>query len=179
VAPDGAISEPLVDAPPLTTPNGLHWYPTDDPDVWDFYYVCSNYPGVQFYEHRLSEGKMFRRPDVLSLPQKQFGYLDGMTGSDNEVLILALYESPEPGCIVFDRLTGEILDRVFTTAPQTTSVALNGDLLYVTSAAQGYTDRDFADFPDAGAVFRCSFQDSAHPKVRAAAAVPPFAFETR
>jgi sugar lactone lactonase YvrE len=166
IAADGSVSEPLIDGPALTTPNGMHWFPTDDRNVWDFYYICSNYPAIQHYEHRLLEAKMFRQNDLISLPQERFGYLDGMTGADNGLLFLALYEAPEFGCIVVDRQTGTILDRIETTAPQTTSIALHGDVAYVTSAAQGYTEAEFAASPNAGAVFRCNLGDSTHAKVR-------------
>ncbi|HWD41342.1 MAG TPA: SMP-30/gluconolactonase/LRE family protein [Fimbriimonas sp.] len=177
VAPDGSFTLPHVDNPPLTTPNGMHWFPTADPDVWDFYYVCSQYPAIQRYEHRLSEGVMSRKPDLVSLPFEEFGYLDGMTGSGNGLLFLCLYLPREYGAIVVDRESGEIVERISTDAPQTTSAAIAGSELYITSAAQGYTEEDFERHPNAGSIYRCLLRDSTVTKVREARGTAPFEFK--
>lgn|GEM_PF-4164128 len=174
ISPEGAYTEPLEDAPPLTTPNGLHWFPTEDPGVWDFYYVCSHYPAIQRYKHHLPTGKMARQDDLVRLPKAEFGYLDGMTGSANHLLFLALYESREYGCLAIDSLTGEILERIETNAPQTTSVALHGDTLFITSASQHYESKDFEKHPNAGAIFKAQLSEANHPRVREARSTEPF-----
>jgi sugar lactone lactonase YvrE len=154
IAGDGSYSEPLVGAPPLTTPNGMHWFATEDPNVWDFFYVCSQYPAIQRYRHDLGAGKMTRQDDLISLPNEEFGFLDGMTGTDDALLILALYMPVEYGCIVIDTQTGKIIERISTGVPQTTSVAIREHTLFITSAAQEYTATDYEKFPFAGSILR-------------------------
>ncbi len=176
IAPSGEVSEPLVDGPPLTTPNGLHWFPTADPDLWEFYYVCSQYPAIQHYQHRLSAGKMFRQPDLIDLPLEEFGYLDGMTGSQNGLLFLALWEAQEYGCIIVDVATRTIIDRISTDAPQTSSAALVNHVLYMTSATAGYSDQKRDKYPNAGAIYRCDLNASTLAAVREAEPSEPFKF---
>lgn len=168
VAPDGSFSEPQVGNPPLTTPNGLHWFATESPDVWDFYYVCSQYPAIQRYRHTLSTGQMLREPDLISLPNETYGYLDGMTGTSNGLLILALWMPAEDGCIVVDTRTGSIVERISTGVPQTTSVAMRGAEIYITSAAAGYSDEELERYPNAGGIFRCSATAAESALLRAA-----------
>ena len=182
IAPDGSFTEPQRGNPPLTTPNGLHWFATDSPDVWDFYYVCSQYPAIQRYRHTLSTGEMVREADLISLPRDTFGYLDGMAGTSNGLLILALYLPVEYGCIVVDTRTGSIVERISTGVPQTTSVALRGGEIYITTAAQEYGDAEFAQFPNAGGIFRCFAQDAESELLRAAredTVASGFRFESR
>jgi sugar lactone lactonase YvrE len=171
----GRSSEPLKGAPLLTTPNGLHWYPTSDPDVWNFYYVCSLYPAVQHYEHWLSEGTMVRQPDLIPLPHDKFGFLDGMAGADNGYLYLCLYLG-YCSCIVIDSRSGEIVEEIVSSAPQATSATIWDSHLYLTSAAQEYRPEDFAAHPDAGAIFKCDLSESLIGKVRETRAHPPFKF---
>jgi sugar lactone lactonase YvrE len=168
IAGDGSFSEPQVGAPPLTTPNGMHWMPTDSPSVWEFFYVCSQYPAIQRYLHDLETGKMTRQDDLIPLPRETFGYLDGMTGTQNGLLILALYKPVDYGCVVIDTATAKIIERISTTAPQTTSAIMHGSTIYVTTAAQEYGDSDYAEFPHAGDVFRCSARDAEHSLLRSA-----------
>ena len=173
IAGDGSFTEALTGAPPLTTPNGMHWMATAEPHVWDFYYVCSQYPAIQHYRHDTTSGIIDRRPDLIQLPRSTFGFLDGMTGTHNGLLILALYLPNEYGCIVVDTRTGEIIERIVTDAPQTTSVAMHGDRAYITSAAQEYTEQDYAEYPRAGAIFRCSMDFAEHPLLREAREAVP------
>ncbi len=168
-------SQPLIGAPGLTTPNGLQWFATADPDIWDFFYICSQYPGIQHYRHTLSKHKMERMPDLISLPREKFGFLDGMAGSENGLLFLCLYLG-YCGCVVVDSDSGEIIEEIATDAPQTTSGALIDGSLYVTSGAQDYTEEDFAKYPLAGAVFRCDLAQSSVAKVREATARPGFKY---
>jgi sugar lactone lactonase YvrE len=177
VSANGKYVQPLKGAPPLTTPNGLHWSPTADPDVWDFYYVCSHYPGIQRYRHTLSSNIVERQKDLISLPQEKFGYLDGMAGSSNGLLFLCLYQG-YCGCIVADSASGSIIEEISTGAPQTTSAAIIDGALYITSAAQEYTASDFEKYPNAGAVFRCDLAGSSVAEVREAMAKPAFKFMT-
>lgn len=172
---NGKCSQPLTGAPALTTPNGLHWWPTADPDLWDFFYICSQYPAIQHYRHNLPKQAMERLPDLISLPREKFGYLDGMAGSENGLLFLCLYLG-YCGCIVVDRGSGQIVEEIATGAPQTTSAALIDGNLYITSGAQEYTDEDFEEHPLAGCVFRCDLSQSQIPKVREARAKPSFKY---
>ena len=183
VAPDGSVSEPLKGAPELYYPNGLHWNPSDDPNVWMLYYVDSKYPAIQVYRHFLKEVRFEREADLIAIPAEEYGFPDGMTGTDNGLLILALYhvdpaEGEERffGPVVVDIATRQVIERIVLPVPQATSVALNGSVAYLTSGAERYQAENFKRFPLAGTLFSADLKESTVPQVAQALGLPPLKF---
>lgn len=184
VAPDGSVSEPISGLPPLSFPNGLHWNPTDNPDVWLLYYVDSTYPAIQVYRHHLRKVWFERLPDLVVIPPEEMGFPDGMTGTKNGLLILALFSpAPSPGeekvfgPVIVDIASGERLERVSVPVPQATSVALDGSTLYVTTGAEGYSAQDAKRYPAAGSIFTAHLNESQDAKVAQALGMAPLTFD--
>lgn len=180
----GTITEPLTGAPELFFPNGMHWNPTADPNEWILYYVDSKYPAIQVYLHRIKESVFERHDDLLPIPAQEFGFPDGMTGTDNGLLILALY-NPDPkvdgqkefGPAIVDIASRSVIERISVRVPQSTSVALNGQTLYLTSGAEGYEQTQFDRYPSAGTIFTASLADSSDSRVASARSVEPLTFK--
>ena len=155
---DGTVTTVLDE---LTISNGLAWSP-DDRTV----YLADSGPGLVWaFDYDLGSGAFSGQRVLLDFTDQE-GVADGLTVDDDGCLWTAVWGggqvrrwSPE----------GELLAVVELPVPQVSSCAFagpDGDLLVISTSAEGLDEAARAAQPDAGKLF------TARPGVRGAAAFP-------
>ncbi|MBW3536952.1 MAG: SMP-30/gluconolactonase/LRE family protein [Actinobacteria bacterium] len=134
----------------VTISNGLAW----SSDASTMFYIDSAEATVDAFDFDIEAGTLAKRRSIVRVPEPD-GIPDGMAIDSEGYLWVALFG----GGAVHRYSSDGRLDTVLTVpAPQVTSCAFAGpDLadLYITTAAHGYTEAERADYPVAGALFRC------------------------
>jgi len=159
--PDGTVRTMLRG---VTNSNGIAWSLDHD----TMYYIDTPTLQVTAFDYDPRTGNITRPRPVVTIPPDS-GKPDGMTIDAQGMLWIALWDG---GCVTrWDPRTGRLLERVAVPARRVTSCAFGGpDLgdLYITTARVGLTERELAEQPGAGGLFRV------RPGVRG---VPAFEFQ--
>ena len=145
--------------PNLYCSNGMTW----SPDRSTMYHVDSSPRRVFAYDYDLETGRVANRRVAIQLDEDQ-GYPDGMT-IDNEGMIWLAQWGAARVCR-WNAATGTVLERYDTPAPHTSACCFGGDdlsQLYITSAREGLTQQQLADFPESGCLFRLQTSVSGSP----------------
>lgn len=133
----------------VTISNGLAWSEDDS----TLYYIDTMTYRVDAFDFDATTGAIANRRPVVKIPEEE-GLPDGMCIDADGYLWVALYNG---AAVRRYSPTGE-LDRIIELpVSQVTCCAFAGpDLadLYITTAAQGFTDEDRAHEPDAGSLYR-------------------------
>jgi sugar lactone lactonase YvrE len=133
----------------VTISNGLAWSADDT----TFFYIDTMANSVDAFDFDARDGTIANRRPIIEIPQAD-GLPDGMCIDAEGYLWVALYG----GGAVRRYSPGGALDRIIELpASQVTCCAFAGpdlDVLYITTAAQHFTDADRARYPDAGSLYR-------------------------
>jgi sugar lactone lactonase YvrE len=140
---DGTVSA-VLDG--LTVSNGLGWSP-DDRTV---YLSDSGEKAVWAFDYDLAAGTFGQRRVLLDFSDDPDGVADGLTVDDEGCLWTALWGGGQVRRYSPD---GELLAVVEVAAENTTSCALVGDLLVVSTSVHGLDDAARAAQPEAGRLF--------------------------
>ena len=131
--------------------NGIGW----NPDNTLMYYVDSRAQSLDVFEFHADEGRLGQRRRLVNI-DTAVGVPDGLAVDGDGCIWLALWG---PG-LVHRYTPGGRLDALISVpAAQTTSCAFGGpalDVLYITSARTGLSERRRREQPHAGAVFMCA-----------------------
>jgi sugar lactone lactonase YvrE len=129
--------------------NGLAWSADDS----TLFYIDTMANSVDAFDFDARDGTIANRRKIIEIPAAE-GLPDGMCIDAEGYLWVALYD----GGAVRRYSPGGTLDRIVEVpAAQVTCCAFAGpdlDELYITTAAQGFTDADRKRYPDAGALYR-------------------------
>ncbi|MEZ4614958.1 MAG: SMP-30/gluconolactonase/LRE family protein [Caldilineaceae bacterium] len=143
--------------------NGIVW----SLDQRTMYYIDSIAHTVRAFDYNNKSGAISNERVVIQV-MNEMGLPDGMAIDAEGMLWVAHFGG---SCVRrWNPITGQIIGRVALPTAQITSCAFGGrnfDTLYITSAADGYDEEDFAREPHAGALF------ATQPGVRG---VPTFRF---
>lgn len=144
--PDLAVVPVLA---PTSVSNGLAWSADDR----TMYFVDSGTGNVDAFDYAPASGAITRRRRIIEVARAD-GMPDGMTIDADGFLWIALWD----GWCVRRYSPDGLLDTVVELpTAQITSCTFGGDdlgELYITSAAEGLSDRERGDQPHAGAIFR-------------------------
>lgn len=143
---DGSIRQVLQN---LTISNGIIW--SADNNI--MYFVDTPTQRVKAYDYNHATGEIRDERTVVEIP-KNDGSPDGMTLDAAGNLWIALHGGGVVVC--YDPATGEALHKIKVPCPQTTSCAFGGkDLstLYITTAREGLSGEQLADYPESGSIF--------------------------
>ncbi len=139
-AVDGNTCELMLDN--LDVPNGIVWNSKQD----KMYYTDTLNGSV--YSVDYEGGKVSNQSTIFTATD---GMPDGMAIDENDNLWIAVWGS---GCVYnIDPRSGKTVDRIETSAPNVSSVAIADGRIYITSATLGMSKNDLNKNPDAGAVF--------------------------
>lgn len=137
---DGTTCELMLDN--LDVPNGIVWNSRHN----RMYYTDTLDRKVYAVDYK--NGKLCNQNTLFIADD---GMPDGMTIDENDNLWLAVWGS---GCVYhIDSSNGTIIDKIETSAPQVSSVAIGNGRIYITSATLSMSKDDLEKYPDSGAVF--------------------------
>jgi sugar lactone lactonase YvrE len=147
LSPDGSLRT-LISG--TQTSNGLAW----SPDYRVFYYIDTPTRIVMAYDYDLATGEIANPRPVVSIPPKM-GWPDGMTSDSQGMLWVALWGGAR--LTRWDPAAGRLLETISFPALNVSSCVFGGpDLtdLYVTSAREGMIEKQLAEYPLSGGLFR-------------------------
>lgn len=130
--------------------NGLTW----SPDARTLYYIDTPTFEVKAFEYDLESGEISSPRVVVSIPPR-LGFPDGMTSDQAGRLWIAMWGGA--AVTVWDPATGQLLETLPIPAKNVTACVFGGEHgtdLFVTSARQGLTYADLAEYPLSGGLFR-------------------------
>lgn len=134
---------------PTSVPNGLAWS-SDDRTM---YFVDTGPGTVDAFDYVPASGAITERQRIIDVPPEE-GLPDGMTIDADGFLWIALWDG---WCVRRYSPNGNLDTIVELPTAQITSCTFGGehlDELYITSAAAGLSQRERAEQPHAGAIFR-------------------------
>ncbi|GAA4397387.1 SMP-30/gluconolactonase/LRE family protein [Nibrella viscosa] len=133
----------------VTISNGIVW--TSDRKT--MYYIDTPTGTVQAFDYNEQTGDISNPRPAIGIHESE-GYPDGMTIDADDKLWIAHYGG---GCVTrWNPVTGEQLQKVTVPVPNTTSCAFGGenlDTLYITTAREGLSKEQLAEFPGSGGIF--------------------------
>jgi sugar lactone lactonase YvrE len=147
LAPDGQVSRLLAG---VTISNGMAW----SPDHKTLFHIDTPTREVRAYAYNVDTGQVAFERVAVRVPAEH-GWPDGMTSDMDGNLWIAMWGGSQ--VTRWDPEAGRLLDQFRVPAPHVTSCVFGGKAmndLYVTSARQGLGERELADFPQSGGVFR-------------------------
>ena len=137
---DGKTCELMLDN--LDIPNGIVWNSKHD----KMYYTDTLSGKIYAVDYK--NGKTSSQSTIFVASD---GMPDGMTIDENDNIWVAVWGS---GCVYhIDPVSGTVLGKVETSAPQVSSVAIGNGRIYVTSATLSMSEDNLKKYPDSGAVF--------------------------
>ncbi len=132
----------------LTISNGMGW----SPDSRTMYFIDSPRREVWAFDFDPADSSISNQRTIVTTPE-ELGVPDGMTVGPDGSLWIAQWGG---GCVnQWDVQTGELLCRVETGCPHTTSCCFtpSGDL-FITTAREGLSKEALAKTPSSGGLFR-------------------------
>ncbi len=144
---DGSVTT-MVSA--LTISNGLGW----SPDAQRMYFVDSPTRRIDVLDYDLATGTVTNRRALVEITDTP-GVPDGLTVDADGGIWVALWAGSQVRRYAPD---GSLTDIIDLPVDQPTSCAFggdSGDVLYITSARLGLTDRQLVTSPAAGSVLAC------------------------
>lgn len=138
----------------VTISNGIAW----SADALTMYYIDTFEYAVFAYDYVSSTGNIFNRRIAVKIPFDA-GAPDGMTIDSNGMLWVAHWGGFAVRC--WNPGTGEMVEEVYVPVPNVTSCTFgNQDLktLYVTTAKEGLSKRQYQDYPLSGSIFKISMK---------------------
>ena len=131
----------------LTISNGMGW----SADRRTMYFIDSPACEVRAYDFDPSDSSITNRRAVVSVPPGQ-GIPDGMEVAADGTLWVAHWGA---GCVCrWDPATGELLARINTGCPHTSSCCLSSDgSLFITTSRLGLDDAALESAPHSGSLF--------------------------
>jgi sugar lactone lactonase YvrE len=133
----------------VSTSNGIVW----TADVRTMYYIDTPTQCVTAYDYDKASGEISNPRVVIRFSEDQ-GYPDGMTIDSEGKLWIAHWGGACVGR--WDPETGKLLAKVKVPALNVTSCAFGGknlDVLYITTAKSGLSDKLYRQYPKSGKVF--------------------------
>jgi sugar lactone lactonase YvrE len=130
--------------------NGLAW----SPDTLTFYYIDTPTRTVMAYDYDLTTGEIANPRLAISIPP-EMGWPDGMTSDTEGMIWVALWGGAK--LTRWNPATGQLVAAIPLPAFNVSSCTFGGpDLadLYVTSARQGMSAAQLAEYPLSGGLFR-------------------------
>ncbi|XP_074600568.1 regucalcin-like [Brevipalpus obovatus] len=154
---DGSIK---LREPGITISNGLAW----TEDAKKFFFIDSLAYQVWIYDYDMATGAITNRKTVFDFKKHQdkLGAReipDGMTIDLSGKIYVAVFHGNK--VMKIDPETGTWLDTIVTPAMRTTSATFGGpdfSTLYITSATFGASPEEIKAEPDAGKVFKVTFE---------------------
>ncbi len=146
-APNGTL-KPLVSGVRIS--NGLAW----SHDHKTLYYIDTPTFNVMAYDYDLASGEIGNPRVAISIPPR-LGFPDGMTSDTSGRLWVAMWGGA--AVTVWNPASGQLLEHLAIPAKNVTSCVFggpNGSDLFVTSARQGLSPADLAEYPLTGGLFR-------------------------
>lgn len=143
----------------ITISNGLAW----NTDKKKFYYIDSPTNRVDVFDYCDSTGEIANRRTCITVAEAD-GMPDGMSIDREGMLWIAHWGGW--GITRYNPDTGEKLMRVKVPASNTTSCVFGGenlDILYITSARVGLSEKELHDQPLAGGLFKYDTQTQGWP----------------
>ncbi len=134
----------------VTISNGIVW----SLDTKKMYYIDTPTASIVEYAYDLASGDISSPKIIVSIPDSM-GYPDGMSIDCNGNLWVGLWHGYAVAC--FDPNSGKLLAKVLVPAPNVTSCAFTGenlDILLITTARVGLSEKQLQDYPLSGSVFR-------------------------
>ncbi|GAA4467342.1 SMP-30/gluconolactonase/LRE family protein [Nibrella saemangeumensis] len=133
----------------VTISNGIVW--TSDRKT--MYYIDTPTSTVQAFDYDNQTGAISHGRTAIDTSGVD-GFPDGMTIDADDKLWIAFHSG---GCVTrWDPATGNLLQKIDVPAPNTTSCAFGGaalDTLYITTAREGLSADQLAEFPFSGGLF--------------------------
>ncbi len=133
----------------LRISNGLTW----SPDYRTFYFIDTPSRLVMAYDYDLASGRLARPRPVVRIPEA-LGWPDGMTSDLDGMLWIALWGGAH--VTRWDPLSGQMLYASPLAALNVTSCIFGGPQgsdLFITTARQGLTPAQLAEYPLSGGLF--------------------------
>ena len=134
-----------------TISNGLAW----SPQKRFMYYIDTPTNKVDRYRYDMSDVEILHDGVAFHIP-KEYGSPDGMTVDSEGNLWIAHWGGS--GVYCYNPYTGELLMKVEVPALNVTSCAFGGpdlDMLYITTARSGLTEKQLEEYPLSGSLFVC------------------------
>lgn len=148
IHPNGKIDAMLKG---VTNSNGLVW----SSDKRFMYYNDTPTGRIQRFRYDERSDDILLDGIAVRIP-KGTGSPDGMTIDNNDNLWVAQWGGF--GVYCYNPYTGELLAKVEVPAPNVASCAFGGenlDILYITTACAGLSEKDLEKYPLSGSVFAC------------------------
>ncbi len=132
----------------LTISNGMGW----SPDARTMYFIDSPRREVWAFDFDPADSSLSNQRTIIRTPES-LGVPDGMTVGPDGSLWIAQWGG---ACVnQWDAQTGELLCRIETGCPHTTSCCLTPDgNLYITTAREGMSSEDLEAAPGSGGLFQ-------------------------
>ncbi len=138
-----------VKQPNVTISNGIVW----SADAKTMYYIDTPEMAVFAYDFNKETGNISNRRIAFMIPES-LGYPDGMSIDEEDMLWIAMWNGA--AVVRFNPGTGEMLEKIDVPALNVTSCAFGGKelkTLYITTAKQGMTAKQFVQYPLSGSLF--------------------------
>ena len=135
--------------PNVTISNGIVW----STDAKTMYYIDTPEMAVFVYDFNNETGNISNRRIAFSIPES-LGYPDGMTIDEDDMVWIAMWNGA--AVLRFNPNTGKIIEKIDVPALNVTSCAFGGNsrqTLYITTAKQGITNKQFEQYPLSGSLF--------------------------
>jgi len=132
----------------LTISNGMDW----TPDGRTMFFTDSATREVWAFDFDPSDSTISNRRTVVRVPE-ELGLPDGMTLGPDGLLWVAHWG---PGCVCqWDPITGQLVRRVDTGCPNTTSCCFDGSGgIFITTSRLGLDTESLVRHPESGGLFR-------------------------
>lgn len=146
-SPDGSLKILLTG---VRISNGLAW----SPDHATLYHIDTPTRMVMAYPYDLITGNISQPREAVHVPE-ELGWPDGMTSDTLGNLWVAMWGGA--ALTKWDPASGRLLETIPVPALNVTSCAFGGERgtdLYITSARKGMNDKQLAQYPLTGGLFR-------------------------
>jgi len=146
----------------VTISNGLTW----SPDYKTLYYIDTPTRQVLAYDYDLESGNIANPRPVIKVPQ-EMGLPDGMTSDMEGNLWIALWDGAAVS--VWEPARGRLIRTLPIPAQRPTACVFGGEkmnVLYVTSARTGLSQRKLSQYPFSGGLFAVQTETQGLPTFR-------------
>jgi sugar lactone lactonase YvrE len=133
----------------VMTANGMGW----SPDNRLFYFIQTLRHTIYQYDFDLHEGRLSQARPFITLDPEWGGEMDGLTVDEEGCVWVAIYGKGQ--VIRFDP-EGKRIGIIDLPVPKVTSCSFGGenrDVLFITTAREGMTEKQLRQFPLSGSLF--------------------------
>jgi sugar lactone lactonase YvrE len=154
---DGSRTARLLEG--IRISNGLAW----SPDHRTFYYIDTPTRLVRAFDYDLGTGEIANPRLAIQVPES-LGWPDGMTSDTEGNLWIAIWGGAQ--VTKWNPHTGAFLEQIPVPALHTSSCVFGGrdlNVLYITSARVGMSERDLIRYPLSGGLFKVETRTTGMP----------------